>query len=66
MKTKQTGRRSSRLPIFSGAGDTLRVSPGPLPAMRKLSFRLNSVAKTLHNFYTAKIGCFSSCRIKSF
>ena len=26
--------------VFNGAGDTLRVSPGPLPAMRKLSFRM--------------------------
>ena len=33
-----------RLPsaIFSGSGDTLRVSPEPSSRVRKLSFRLNS------------------------
>jgi hypothetical protein len=49
-ENRQTGCEGSRLPFFSGAGDTLRVSPGPLPAISKEICTI-----ILHSSYTAKI-----------
>jgi hypothetical protein len=56
-----------RLPsaFFSGAGDTLRVSPDPLPAMEAV-IQTRFCTSLLHNSYTAKMWLRRSGRMSNF
>jgi hypothetical protein len=50
---------------LSGAGDTLRVSPGPIPE-RKTVIQAEFCTFALHSSNTAKMWVFRSCGMNNF